>query len=428
MYLDDSINGQGTYQQSGDACKIIISDLEKSGFVINRSKSDLVPTQTGKWLGLIVDTKNAFFVPQNKARNFLRKIDLLLRQKLCSAKQLSKIAGHLSSMHLALGPMVWLFTRHMYRQIESRYTWHAPIQLSTETIDQLLFWKQNFAKINCYSFKPNPTTTKILFTDASESGYGGFSCSRFSEIICCGKFNFQEKLTSSTNRELLAAKYVIKSFGNQLSGESIQLNIDNINASRILTIGSPKLHLHQLAIDIFKLCLKNDIKLVPKWIPRDLNSKADQFSKLVDTDNWSIDNVNFNELNKRFGPFTIDSFADDENKKVHRFNSKYHTPLTEGVNAFTFSWAGENNWLCPPISLISSTISHMRICKCQGTLLVPIWPSAPYWPLIYSDGIAMATFVKDFYVIYPEFTSPVRNTAFKGKTKFGCIALKISFV
>ena len=38
-------------------------------------------------------------------------------------KQLSKLAGHLSSMHLTIDPLVPLFTRNMYHFIEKKVCW-----------------------------------------------------------------------------------------------------------------------------------------------------------------------------------------------------------------------------------------------------------------------------------------------------------------
>jgi len=32
--------------------------------------------------------------------------------------------------------------------------------------------------------------------------------------------------------------------------------------------------------------------------------------------------------------------------------------------------------------LISRTISHMRMCKARGTLVIPKWKSAVFWPMI----------------------------------------------
>ena len=81
----------------------------------------------------------------------------------------------------------------------------------------------------------------------------------------------------------------------------------------------------------------------------------------------------------------------------------------------------------PAISLIGSTIRHLLICQASGTLVIPVWPSAYFWPLVYPRGKAIATFVKDFYVFDPFFKSNCSISVFKGHAKFRTIALKIAF-
>ena len=169
--------------------------------------------------------------------------------------------------------------------------------------------------------------------------------------------------------------------------QSLQINMDNFGATRILTIGSSKPHLQELATEIFFYCFRNDIKITPEWVPRENNYEADFYSKFEDTDDWAIDKECFEYINKCFGPLTVDRFANERNKKLHRFNSRYFCPGTAHVNCFTADWSDDNNWLCPPVSLIGSAIRHLRMCKGTGTLLVPFWESSYFWPLICPDGV-----------------------------------------
>ena len=74
-----------------------------------------------------------------------------------------------------------------------------------------------------------------------------------------------------------------------------------------------------------------------------------------------------------------------ENTQLPCFNSRFWCPGTEAVDAFSVSWAGENNWLIPPIFLIPKVLNHMVAFASHATLVVPAWPSAPFWPLIFTD-------------------------------------------
>ena len=63
---------------------------------------------------MIFDTNTmTFTIPKEKIDKLLHSIANVLKCAFTSAKQLSKIAGYLSSMHMAVGPIVRLFTRHM---------------------------------------------------------------------------------------------------------------------------------------------------------------------------------------------------------------------------------------------------------------------------------------------------------------------------
>ena len=151
-------------------------------------------------------------------------------------------------------------------------------------------------------------------------------------------------------RELLAVQYSLQSLTANLTHESVRIYLDNFPATRILTVGSAKAHLQEIAINIFKICLSYNIKLLPTWVPRELNAIADHYSKIRDTDDWSIDDKTFQDISRRFGEFTIDRFADNWNAKTARFYSKYFCPNSCGVDAFTEDWGYENNWICPPVT------------------------------------------------------------------------------
>ena len=121
--------------------------------------------------------------------------------------------------------------------------------------------------------------------DASDEGYGGFVLKHLNKEICSAKFDEYEKETSSTVRELLAVKHVLTSFGYILKNQSVQVNIDNSSACRILSIGSSKPHLQNLAIDVLNFCTRFNIELIPQWIPREQYYLADCYSRMNDTDN-----------------------------------------------------------------------------------------------------------------------------------------------
>ena len=147
-----------------------------------------------------------------------------------------------------------------------------------------------------------------------------------------------------------------------------------------------KPYLQDLALHLFTSCLSNRITVDVQWIPRTENQEADAISKMIDYDDWETTQVLFQYLNDIWGPHTIDRFADNKNAKVSRFNSRFWCPGTECVDAFSLDWSNENNYLVPPVHRITRVIYHAILTKSTGTLIVPWWPSAPFWPLLFQTS------------------------------------------
>ena len=61
-------------------------------------------------------------------------------QNVLTPKQMAKMTGQLSSMDLAIGPPVCLFTKNMYHKIENRVSWYESKIISKKTKEELKFW------------------------------------------------------------------------------------------------------------------------------------------------------------------------------------------------------------------------------------------------------------------------------------------------
>ena len=57
--------------------------------------------------------------------------------------------------------------------------------------------------------------------------------------------------------------------------------------------------------------------------------------------------------------------------KFKRINSKFWYLDTAAVDVFSQDWSKDNNYLVPPIHLITKVIDHLIITKSAGTLVVP---------------------------------------------------------
>ena len=243
---------------------------------------------------------------------------------------------------------------------------------------------------------PKSSTVRVFFySDASDTRYGGYFVQCGQDLVS-GTWSDKEIRTSSTLRKILAVKFVLLSLLDQLSGLTVKWFRDNQNVTRIVSSGSSKGDLRSEALSNFNNCCSNGISIKMEWIPRTQNDKADFLSRICDSDDWGLLWNTFHNIDLVCGPHSIDRFANYLNAKPSRFNSRFWNPGSEGIDSFVMDWAGENNFICPPVSLIPRVLLHMRNCKASGTLIVPLWHSAPFWPMICSDGVNFSDFIIDW--------------------------------
>ena len=129
---------------------------------------------------------------------------------------------------------------------------------------------------------------------------------------------------------------------------------------------------------------------------------------------------------------SITTYADEHNHLLPRFDSRFWNPYCEAMDTFTRSWDFDNNWVCPPPHLVPRNLRHMRSCCAQGTSIVPLWRSAPFWPLLTTDGSHLAYFVEDWVDLPPlktTFCTGRHSSGVfgRGNLNFRILAVRINF-
>ena len=84
----------------------------------------------------------------------------------------------------------------------------------------------------------------------------------------------------------------------RLNNSGIHWFTDNQNVVRILTVGSGKGCLQDVALQKFALCMSRAIHIEPEWIPREQNELADYISRIVDYDDCFVNPAVFAWVNK----------------------------------------------------------------------------------------------------------------------------------
>ena len=175
----------------------------------------------------------------------------------------ARLVGTVISMGLGIGPIGRLRPRMLYSDICKASFWDEKIKLSNDAFEELLFWKHCFGQFNGQPIWPvSPDVAVVTYSDASVTGRGGFSVN-VNGTIAKGNFTAEESKKNSTFRELKAMLFVSQSYIHLIKGKVIKHRSDNMNVTRILLSGSQKVCLHNLALEIFKLCFQNGIQLHP---------------------------------------------------------------------------------------------------------------------------------------------------------------------
>ena len=152
---------------------------------------------------------------------------------------------------------------------------------------------------------------------------------------------FPDHLTHSTSdstlRELWGLHLSIRPFSSFLRNKSVQIFTDSQNAVSVISKGSAKPELNNLAREIASLTSSLNMNLLPTWIPRSANQAADNLTHWEDGLDWTISVHYLEIITKRLGMPNFDRFASHSNNLFDNFKSLFWCPNTSGINAFARS-------------------------------------------------------------------------------------------
>ena len=399
LFLDDGFSCAHEYEKALTDSIHIRKDLMRAGIVWSVKKSVWTPTQSLEWIGFLWDSSEGTLKVKERRVKKLKEFALTLsNSQRCTARKLAGFVGQLISMMTVLGDICRLKSRNAQIWIALAESWDTRVVLRESIKSELRFWLGNIDRLNVLNCFPSsePVCIDLIEGDASSTGCGSFLNN---EKIVARTFAEEKREESSTWRELANIHFTLHAFLPQIRDRGVKFHTDSQSAAKITKIGSMKQKLQMMAEDIFELCFKNSINLSVEWIPRAENEKADAVSRIadaIDVDDWGITESFYKLLNGKWGPISVDLFANYYNKKCDRFYSLFYSPKATGVDAFLHSWAGETCLMVPPISLVTKALYHAKLCKCSVVLVVPVWTSAPFWPVLKNHFIS---YIWDFMVV-----------------------------
>lgn len=325
----------------------------------------------------------------------------------------------------------------------ARGPWQRKVQITPEARAELEWFNKFLEPIGKAGrpFREAAVTLEIdgtTATDASGTGFGGWiathpekgfssqmirnMCASSGEIISAtdlwrsategveiwGALPPSMVGTSSGLREIYGAYQLINMFQKLMKGGRFRLLMDNMSCVMALggkvpysatggaepksVLGGSRVQeIQEWVIKLLDLAQKLDISILAQWIPRELNTRSDSLSRESSLDRFEywIKPKYFHQLDKRWGTHSVDIFSVHANVRVNsgRFCSRFFDTRAEWTDAFSKKWSSkENIWAHPPPKFIGESISHLIRCGCAATLLVPMWKSASWWPILYPKG------------------------------------------
>ena len=225
----------------------------RAGLVEYSTKCAWEPSQQAKWLGFNLDlVQGQIAVTEEKIKALKAHLRQVTDEVATKARDLASVTGKIMFMSLAIGPVSRLMTRSMYALLSSRQYWGRPLFMTSEAKAELKFWASQIDHINGKEIWHSPSAVRVVYSDASATGYGGFTV-EYGCHVAHGPWSAEEMTQSSTWRKLKAVRMVLESLVPKLKNERVRWFSDNQNVVMILNIGSKKPDLQKEALAVFSI-------------------------------------------------------------------------------------------------------------------------------------------------------------------------------
>ena len=291
QYLDDWLLRAPCPETCLFHTRTLLDLCHRLGWVVNMTKSDLVPQQVFNFVGYRFDLSQGLVKPtQERWMALSQKINDLLNQQVCSVRQFMSLIGLLTATEkqvvagrLHMRPIQWHLKRH----------WHVPeslekiIPLPQSLHSHLRWWLSPNNVLKGQPLHPLQHALQ-LFTDASNEGWGA----HLGDFTARGLWSTQESALHINLLELKAVLLALKQFERLCWNQTILVCSDNTTVvSYINKEGGMKSgFICALLWRLLMWCNQRQIVLRARHIPGHLNVIADKLSRhgqVIQTE-WSL--------------------------------------------------------------------------------------------------------------------------------------------
>ena len=338
-YLDDWFVLRSSFQEITRARDFLLWLCLELGVLVDLSKSSLIPSQSLDYLRMTLQTSPLRAFPtQARIQKVLSLVEdfVFCRQHPLSGWQ--SLLGVMSSMS-TLVPGAWLRMRSLQLRLSvagSLTSEDALISWDDSCLQDLRWWSV-VAHIDIGVPLELPLPDLLLFTDASDSGWGA----SLGDEHLPGSWSPIALSFLINHQELLAFLLVVMGFVHLLSHQLVALFFDNTTALSYLRKegGTQSATLNTLAQEILRLCEAHGVHLLPQFIPGRLNVLADSLSRAsqVLSSEWTLSPEVCRELFRRWS-VSIDLFATSLNHRLPAYFSPMVDPQSARMDAMLQPW------------------------------------------------------------------------------------------
>jgi transcriptional regulator of met regulon len=387
IYLDDILvvgNSPKAVQKHLD---IMLQDLELSGMVVNKKKSQLVPSQQVEHLGFSVDFKSGHLqVPKEKMRTIRKELGKLLTHSEMTTRKMAAILGSTRSFLMAM-PFLRAFTDQLVQFVcqQEKQGWDRKLPIPQALKDQVKEMGLLMEKWKGRTFQ-GKIPVRELHSDSSQEAWAGVDVTSGQITQMVQEFWRDKKGLHINVKELEAAINTVKSLAKP--GEHVLLKVDNSVTFSYLTKGGGRIpSLNQQVRPFIKWCLKNGVTFQVQQV-KSAEDLADGPSRWQqDRGDYTMDRNLFKCLLKKLRHHVqpkVDFFASPGNHQLKKFVSRF--PHWEAVEVDALKCPLSNFCHCyanPPWKIISKWLHRLRenphmVCM----MITPFWVSSPWWPLL----------------------------------------------
>ena len=226
-YLDDWLVLSSSEKKAKESIRELLSLCRTLGIVINEKKSDLVPSQSAKYLGMTIDTGAGKVFPSlARVEKFLTVAERFCSMQSPPAQLWQVILGHLASLE-RLVPHGRLRMRSLQWHLKSQWSPESdppslPVALPEEARRDLSWWMVRDHLLVGVRFG-TPAPDLHLYSDASSSGWGA----HLLDQNVSGVWSAQEKLLHINLLEMKALFLALQAFQEVVSGHHVTAMCDN---------------------------------------------------------------------------------------------------------------------------------------------------------------------------------------------------------